>query len=204
MSNGLARSIPIDTRSDVQLIVAMRSNDESALATLYDRHAAVILGFLMRLMKERADAEPVLLETFLQATRSADRFDPERSSVFSWLTMIARTRAFDALRVNARHHALTPLSIDDLTPAELEQAHAATDPVKLSEHQEQSVAVRRALRTLPATQREAIELAFYLGLTHPEIAARLGEPLGTIKGRIRGGLLKLREPLSLHREGVTP
>jgi RNA polymerase sigma-70 factor, ECF subfamily len=200
MSNRLARAIAVDTRTDVELILAMRAGDESALASLYDRHAPLILGFLMRLMRERSDAEPVLLETFLQAFRSADRFEAQRSNVFSWLIMIARTRAFDALRSSARQHALTPISLDDLTPVELDRVHAASDPVQRSERREQDVAVRSALRELPAPQREAIELAFYLGLSHPEIAVRLGEPLGTIKSRIRVGLLKLREPLKAHRE----
>ena len=204
MSQSLARSLPVDRRSDSELILAMRQADESALATLYDRHSSVILGFLLRLMRERADAEPVLLETFLQASRSAERFDAQRSNVLSWLMMIARTRAFDALRVSARQHALVPRSLDELTAAELERLHATSDPVRGAEQQEKDVAVRRALFTLPTSQREAIELAFYLGLTHPEIATRLGEPLGTVKSRIRGGLLKLRQPLLAHREGSAP
>lgn len=202
MSNSLARALPVDTRSDSELILAMRQQDESALAALYDRHSAVVLGFLMRLMRERADAESVLLETFLQASRSAERFDGQRSNVLSWLMMIARTRALDALRVSARQLALVPRSLDDLSVAELERMHASSDPVRRAEQVEQDVAVRRALRALPAPQREAIELAFYLGLTHPEIATRLGEPLGTVKSRIRGGLLKLREPLLAHREVI--
>ncbi len=203
MTQPLARSTAIDRRTDPELIVAMRGADESALATLYDRHAAVILGFLLRLMRERADAEPVLLETFLQASRSADRFDAQRSNVLSWLMMIARTRAIDALRISARRHALVPRSLDELSATELERLHAPADPVRRAEQLEQNKAVRLALRALPTPQREAIELAFYLGLTHPEIATRLGEPLGTVKSRIRGGLLKLREPLLAHREGMT-
>jgi RNA polymerase sigma-70 factor, ECF subfamily len=200
MSQSIARGMFVDRRSDPELILAIREADESALATLYDRHSAVILGVLLRLMRERADAESVLLETFLQVSRSADRFDAQRSNVRSWLMMIARTRALDALRISARQHALVPRSLDDLTVPELEALHASADAVDRTERQEQTVAVRRALRALPAAQREAIELAFFLGLTHPEIATRLGEPLGTVKSRIRGGLLKLREPLLAYRE----
>ena len=200
MSNGLARTLSVDRRTDLELVLAMRESDESALAALYDRHAPVVLGFLLRLMRERADAESVLLETFMQASRSAARFDPERSNVLSWLMMMARTRALDALRATARQHALVPHSLDELPAAELDKMYASSDPVRRAERQEQDRAVRQALRTLPPTQREVIELAFYLGLTHPEIASRLGEPLGTVKSRIRGGLLKLREPLQAHRE----
>jgi RNA polymerase sigma-70 factor, ECF subfamily len=200
MSNGLARTLSVDRRTDLELVLAMRESDESALAALYDRHAPVVLGFLLRLMRERADAESVLLETFMQASRSAARFDPERSNVLSWLMMMARTRALDALRATARQHALVPHSLDELPAVELDKMYASSDPVRRAEQQEQDRAVRQALRTLPPTQREVIELAFYLGLTHPEIASRLGEPLGTVKSRIRGGLLKLREPLQAHRE----
>lgn len=178
----------------------MRSGDESALATVYDRHSPVILGFLMRLMRERADAESVLLEAFLQASRTADRFDPHRSSLLSWLLMIARTRALDLLRTNARQHTLMPLSLDDVPTAQMDRLHATVDPLQSVELHEQETAVRAALLIIPEPQREAIELAFFLGLTDPEIADRLGEPLGTIKSRIRGGLLKLRAPLHLHCE----
>jgi RNA polymerase sigma-70 factor, ECF subfamily len=198
--SGTARSLDADTRSDADLVIAMRSGEESALAALYDRHSPVILGFLMRLMRERADAESVLLETFLQASRSADRFDPQRSNVLSWLMMIARTRALDVLRSAARQHALVPLSLDDVPAAQMDLLQAGTDPQRVVEQREQEAAIRQALVALPQQQREAIELAFFLGLTHLEIAERLGEPLGTIKSRIRGGLLKLREPLHSHRE----
>jgi RNA polymerase sigma-70 factor, ECF subfamily len=145
----------------------------------------------------------VLLETFLQASRTADRFDALRSNVLSWLMMIARTRALDALRSTARQHALVPLALDDVPQAQMERMQADADPMRSIQQREQEHAIRQALVALPEQQREAIELAFFLGLTHPEIASRLGEPLGTIKSRIRGGLLKLREPLQAHREVLT-
>ena len=160
----------------------------------------MILGFLIRLTRERADAESVLLATFLQASRTADRFDPYRSNVLSWLLMIARTRALDVLRSTARQHALMPLALDDVPSAQMDRLHATVDPLHAVELLEQETAIRAALLSLPDQQREAIELAFFLGLTHPEIASRLDEPLGTIKSRIRGGLLKLREPLQVHSE----
>lgn len=200
--SGTARSLSADSRSDSDLVVAMQAGEESALGSLYDRHAPVILGFLMRLMRERADAEPVLLETFLQAARTADRFDAHRSNVLSWLMMIARTRALDVLRSAARQHTLMPLALDDVPAAQLDRLHAPLDPLRSVEQHEQETAVRSALLSLPEQQREPIELAFFLGLTHPEIASRLSEPLGTIKSRIRGGLLKLREPLQSYREVV--
>jgi RNA polymerase sigma-70 factor, ECF subfamily len=191
---------PIDQRPDAELLVAMCDRDESALATLYDRYAATLLGFMMRIVPQRADAESALLETFMQAWRTAHRFDPQRSEVPSWLLMMARTRALDMVRATARHRTLVPLSLQELPAADLDQWRALADPLRTTEQREQDRAIRHALTSLPAPQRDAIELAFFAGLTHPEIAERLGEPLGTIKSRIRGGLLKLREALRFHRE----
>jgi RNA polymerase sigma-70 factor, ECF subfamily len=191
---------PIDQRTDTALLLAIRARDETALSTLYDRYAAMMLGFVMRILPERADAESALLDTFMQAWRTADRFDPQRSEVPSWLLMMARTRALDMVRASTRQHALTPLSLQELPAADLDQWRAQMDPLRSTEQREQDRAIRHAMTSLPSAQRDAIELAFFAGLTHPEIAERLGEPLGTIKSRIRGGLLKLREALRFHRE----
>jgi RNA polymerase sigma-70 factor, ECF subfamily len=190
----------VDPRSDAELLRAICARDETALATLYDRYAATMLGFIMRIVPERADAESALLETFMQAWRTADRFDPQRSEVPSWLLMMARTRALDIVRAATRQHALIPISLQELPAADLDQWRALADPLRTTEQREQDRAIRHAMTSLPSAQRDAIELAFFAGLTHPEIAERLGEPLGTIKSRIRGGLLKLREALRVHRE----
>jgi RNA polymerase sigma-70 factor, ECF subfamily len=200
MPDGLPRTSPIDPRADLELVKAMRARDESALATLYDRHSAPILGFLLRLIPQRSDAESVLLDAFLQAWRTAERFDPARSEVLSWLLMMARSRALDALRASSRAQTLAPVSLDDAALSDADQMRSKADPEQHTHQREQDRAIRSALRALPVAQRDAIELAFYLGLTHPEIAERLGEPLGTIKSRIRGGLLKLRESLRFHNE----
>jgi RNA polymerase sigma-70 factor, ECF subfamily len=201
MPDRALRNTPsIDQRPDAELLLAIRARDETALAALYDRYAATMLGFIMRIVPERADAEAALLETFMQAWRTADRFDPLRSEVPSWLLMMARTRALDMVRASARQHALVPLSLQEMPSADLDQWRAQTDPLRTTEQREQDRAIRHAMTSLPSAQRDAIELAFFAGLTHPEIAERLGEPLGTIKSRIRGGLLKLREALRFHRE----
>ncbi len=200
MPDGLPRTSPIDPRADLELVKAMQVRDESALATLYDRHSAPILGFLLRLIPQRSDAESVLLDAFLQAWRTAERFDPARSEVLSWLLMMARSRALDSLRASARAQTLAPVSLDDAALSDADQMRSKADPEQHTHQREQDRAIRSALRALPVAQRDAIELAFYLGLTHPEIAERLGEPLGTIKSRIRGGLLKLRESLRFHNE----
>jgi RNA polymerase sigma-70 factor (ECF subfamily) len=180
---------------DRALIEGMTRGDERALATLYDRYSSAVLGLVMRIVPERADAESVLLEAFAQAWRDAYTFTAARGSVLSWLFTIARSRALDAARASGRRAKYTPLSVDDAPGEALTALDAHSDPSFGVESDEQQVAVAKALGTLPGPQRTAIELAFFEGLSHVEIAERLAEPLGTVKTRIRLGMIKLRELL---------
>ena len=187
---------------DAALVAAMRRRDERALAALYDRYAPVLLAHVSRLLRDRAEAEGVLLETFMQAWERADRYDAARGSVVCWLLMMARTRALDALRASGRRERAAERAAADV-PADAEAETAADpahDPARGAERGEQAVAVAAALRTLTDAQRAAIELAFFEGLSHTEIAERLAVPLGTIKTRIRAGLQRLRDVLRSHGE----
>ncbi|MCL4818010.1 MAG: sigma-70 family RNA polymerase sigma factor [Vicinamibacteria bacterium] len=166
------------------LLQRIAAGDRSALAELYDRHAGLVLALCLRILRDRAEAEEVMQEVFLQAWRQADRYDPARASVTSWLAVIARSRALDRVRRRvARREAP-----EEAIPAAGEAPRTA-----------EAIAVREALRALPPAQRLALELAYYEGLTQVEIAERTGEPLGTIKTRMRAALLKLREALRPHR-----
>ena len=185
---------------DATLVAAMRCRDERALAALYDRYAPVLLAHVSRLLRDRAEAEGVLLETFMQAWERADRYDPTRGSVVCWLLMMARTRALDALRASGRRErAAERAAADDPEGAQM-VSDPAYDPARGAERGDEAVAVAAALRTLSEVQRAAIELAFFEGLSHSEIAERLSVPLGTIKTRIRAGLQRLREVLRPHGE----
>ena len=181
----------------------MQGGDERALATLYDRHAAALLGFVLRIVREHADAEAVLMATFLQAWRSAASFDDSRGSVLAWLATMARSRALDVARGTKRRELREQPTVDEADPiGELADA-APVDPLAGVEQQERRRAIDAALATLPAPQRRVIELAFFEGLTHVEIAERLTEPLGSVKTRIRQGMLTLRDLLApLAHEGV--
>lgn len=174
----------------------MRGGDERALAALYDRHAPALLGLVMRIVRDRADAESVLMKVFLQVWRSAGTFDAERGSVVGWLATIARSRALDQVRSSVRRERREPMQVDRETPLVLVDTSAAGDPGAAVEAQETRQAVERALESLQPGQRMAIELAFFEGLTHVEVAERLAEPLGTVKTRIRLGMIKLRELLA--------
>ena len=180
---------------DVQLIVIMAQGDERAASTLYDRHGAVMYGLALRVVGEPADAEEVVLDAFAQAWRDASRYDTSRGSVGGWLTTITRTRALDLIRARGRRSKMTETATATLDePAAMGSGFTAPDVHVLET--ERAVAVKTALDQLPVPQRQAIELAFFEGLTHHEVADRLREPLGTVKTRIRLGMQKLRDALS--------
>lgn len=179
--------------SDAVLWSQARAGDTAAFAAVYDRHAAGAYGLACRIVHSRATAQDVVQEAFLSLWRT-DRYCAEKGSLRTFLLAIVRNRAIDVLRKERRcsaedcsdDSAVIGLSAVDRTDAEVEQ-------------REMERFLRTALTKLPDPQRRALELAFFDGLTHHEIALRLGEPIGTIKGRIRLGLEKLRaeiEPLS--------
>jgi RNA polymerase sigma-70 factor (ECF subfamily) len=167
--------------------------DETALATLYDLHSRAVYSLALRIVHDEADAEDVLLDVFDQAWRQAGRYDARRGTVAGWLLNLARSRAIDRLRAR-RARPDTAAATGDVALALL-PAHAA-DPGDALAAARDAEKVRRALSELPVLQRLAIELAYFEGLTQSEIAERLEQPLGTVKTRIRNGLLKLREVLS--------
>lgn len=194
---------PLDRpQDDLALVTAIRQRDERALAALYDRYASVVLAHVTRLLRDRREAESVLLETFMQAWDRADRFDPTRGSALAWLLIIARTRALDLLRASGRRERAAARSVALEPELAADAPDPSSDPARGAEQREQAVAVAAALRTLSDPQRTAIELAFYEGLSHSEIADRLSVPLGTIKTRIRAGMQRLRDVLRPHSGGV--
>jgi RNA polymerase sigma-70 factor (ECF subfamily) len=180
---------------DLSVIARLRSGDASAVGALYDRHAPVLLAFAIKLTGDRDEAEEVVMDAFTQAWRDAARFDPARSSVGAWLTMITRSRALDRVRARGRRHRLAAAVAAEGPDATAGPAHIPPADRGV-EQTERHAAVAAALATLPDAQRTAVELAFFDGLSHVEVAERLQQPLGTIKTRIRLGLLKLREQLA--------
>jgi RNA polymerase sigma-70 factor, ECF subfamily len=179
-----------DDREDLQRLAA---GDGDAAARLYDRHARAVYSLVLRIVNDEGDAEDVVQEVFAQAWRQAARYDASRGAVGAWLLMMARSRAIDKLRsVRARpgsRSADDPAAIDDM-PSPLRDAPTAIIDA------ENARLVQRALAELPLLQRLVIELAYYEGLSQREIADRLEQPLGTIKSRLRLGLLRLRDALA--------
>ncbi|MBL9126221.1 MAG: sigma-70 family RNA polymerase sigma factor [Verrucomicrobiales bacterium] len=173
---------------DACLLAAIRQGDQVSLARLYDRRAGALFSMLVRMLNQDAEAEECLQDTFLRIWQRAETYDPARSAPFTWMVMIARGLALSRLR--ARGSALQARSAYESEVASLEIEHI--DPAWHPPDSELNTACSRALRGLPDEQRRAVELAFFRGWTHAEIAEATGEPLGTIKARIRRGLLALR------------
>jgi RNA polymerase sigma-70 factor (ECF subfamily) len=179
-----------DRESDQQTLERMARGDADALADLYDRHAARVYSLALRIVRDAGDAEDVVQEVFAQAWRQASRYTASRGAVAAWLLTLARSRAIDRLRArrarpDQQGAEAAATELPDLAPP-VDWQYLSAEQIRL---------VRGALEQLPFLQRVAIELAYFDGLTHVEIAARLEEPLGTVKTRIRSALTKLRESL---------
>ena len=175
--------------SDVELLRAVARGDEQALAALYDGYRLILFGLLLRILHSRAEAEDVLQEVFMQVWRSASSFDEARGRPFTWLVTLARSRAIDRLRALDSRDRVARDSAREVVE---EVSDAVTDAIR----SEQSAVVRGALEQIPEVQRRVLEMAYFQGLTQSEIAGQLDQPLGTIKTRMRSGMIKLRELLA--------
>jgi RNA polymerase sigma-70 factor (ECF subfamily) len=182
-------SPPPDT--EPALIHRIASGDGDALTRLFDLHSSVALGLLVRILGDRAEAEEVLQEVFLQVWTQADRYDAERCSPRGWLLMLTRSRALDRLRRREARRRREEESAEE--EGRLAVQPEGTGRLEAAERQSR---VSSALGLLSPEQRHCIELAFYEGLTHTQIAERLKAPLGTVKSRILLGMGKLRQALS--------
>ena len=174
----------------MSLIQRATTGDQSAFATLYETTSKVVFGLVLRIVPERATAEEVLLDVYTQAWRQAGNYDSSRGSPLAWLMTIARSRAIDRLRSNRQDQHNE--AIDDANGL----VASSISPEEASVMSERQRLVRMALDALVPEQREVLELAYYGGLSHTEIAEKTGHPLGTVKTRTRLGMMKLREMLS--------
>jgi RNA polymerase sigma-70 factor, ECF subfamily len=171
--------------SDLALVTAIRSGDQDAMAALYDRFSSIVYAVALRVLQDTAAAEDVLQDIFMQLWRNPGAFDASRGNMAAWLAVIARHRAIDALRRRRPE--------DDI-----EDVIVSVEPDLASDadRSRTMARVRDALGAMSLPQRSALEMAYFEGLTHAEIAEKTGEPLGTIKTRIRTGLLSLRKVLA--------
>jgi RNA polymerase sigma-70 factor (ECF subfamily) len=176
--------------TDAALMERLVQRDAEALETLYDRHSRAVFSLVYRIVQQRPTAEEVTQDIFLQLWRNARLYDAQRGPLQPWLLTLARNRALDTLRLKRERQRSRE---DDFGAREL--VCTAPDPETLADREDRAEKVRGVMAELPAQQRRAIELAYFEGMSHSEIAERLMEPLGTVKSWIRNGLLKLREGL---------
>ena len=189
-----SRSVARDSASVSleDLLERVAAGEESALRRVYEQTSPVIFALVNRILRDRSEAEDALTDAYVQVWRQAARFDRAAGSAFAWVTMLARTRAIDRWRAKERREARSQ-EFQALT--ELQLLDSAPCPSERSDGRERAQAVRRAVAALPGEQRRLIEAAFFSGLTHSELAESFGQPLGTVKTRIRAGLSALREAL---------
>jgi RNA polymerase sigma-70 factor (ECF subfamily) len=186
--------VPLSTEIDRELMQRLASRERGALGELFDRHGSAVLGLLIRLLRRREEAEELMQEVFLQAWNRAESYRPEASAPRSWLLMIARSRAIDQIRSRAARRRRE----QEVGEAAELNGHPIALPEGLDrlERSERKRLVARALGGLGEDQRTAIELAFFGGLSHREVAEKLDAPLGTVKSRILLGMKKLRRSLA--------
>jgi RNA polymerase sigma-70 factor (ECF subfamily) len=168
--------------TDFALVSAVRSGDENAMARLYDKYSSIVYAVALRVLGDSGVAEDILQEVFMQIWRNPGLFDSSRGNLAAWLSVIARNRAIDNLRKRKPE-----TDIDDVVVS------VQPDLAGEAERSRAMQKVRGTLGTMPESQRAALEMAYFEGMSHSEIAAKTGEPLGTIKTRIRTGLLTLRK-----------
>jgi RNA polymerase sigma-70 factor (ECF subfamily) len=178
--------------TDAALMERILQQDSTALEALYDRYGRPVYSLVLRIAQQPASAEEIVQDVFLQLWRNAPRFQIERGPLEPWLFTMARNRALDFLRLKREKQRRREDSDSDIAPS----AVVRSDPEGDIDRSRRAEKIRGLLTSLPVAQRRAIELAFFEGLTHSEIAAATGEPLGTVKSWIRGGLLRLRESLA--------
>ena len=182
-----------DARTDSDTLRDIANGEALALGDFYDRHAAASYALALRMLNDAADAEEVVQDVFVHVWRHARTYDGTRASARGWLLMMTRSRAIDRIRARQARPGTGPATSDSaglsrITDPRPDQDRALVD-------QESVERLRAALRELPEPMRVALDLAYYQGLTQSAIASQLGEPLGTIKTRMRTALTKLRAAL---------
>jgi RNA polymerase sigma-70 factor (ECF subfamily) len=183
---------------DAEMMEALAGGDVHALEALYDRYSALVFSVSLRVLHDVHLAEDVTQEVFLRLWRQPASFDPARGRFISWLMSVTRNRALDELRRISRRNRSEDQEDEDNPVSDVPSADRMDDPTLGAELAEQREAVRAAMTRLPPEQRRAIELAYFSGLTQVEIADMTGDPLGTVKTRIRLGMRKLREALAAY------
>jgi RNA polymerase sigma-70 factor, ECF subfamily len=179
-----------DVSPDATLVRRLLQKDVSAFEQLYDRHSRSVYGLILRILQQAGTAEEVVQDVFLQLWRNAEHYDESRGPFVPWLFTLARNRALDTLRLKSERQRRREEQTEELAPV-----GSAPEYEKELDQKRRAEKVRALVGSLNPQQKRAIELAYFEGLSHSEIAEALKEPLGTVKSWIRNGLLRLKEGL---------
>jgi RNA polymerase sigma-70 factor, ECF subfamily len=179
--------------TDLDLLKRIAARDTAALADLYDRHNRLLFGMILRIVRDRAEAEDLLQEVFVRVWTRAALYDPLLGGPTAWLVRLARNRAID--RIRARRRGINVSSLDESAVDAVPSARDIRSPETVVLAEERRGTVMDALADLPAEQRCLIEAAFFEGYTHSQLATHFGLPLGTVKTRIRTGMIAMRQRL---------
>lgn len=182
-------------RSDAELLTQIAAGDVRAVGELYDRYSSTLFPIALRIVRDRTEAEDIMHDAFVAVNERAAQYAPDRGSVIAWLVTLVRNLSIDRTRRRERRGSLARDVIAHEPPA------SARDPERLTSEASERDKIRRALSSLPEAQRQTLEVAFFEGLSYPEIAARENVPLGTIKSRAARALAALRD--ALVKEGVS-
>lgn len=191
----ILKKITGDTRREAELLQAVAKKDQKALGTLYDQYKRLLFSLCLSILKDREEAEELLQEIFVQIWQKAATYDPEKGTPYSWLVSMTRNRAIDRIRSRSwKEQQITDPDTDDeifrLIPTD------ETNPLNAVVAQQRTAMIQQVLHKIPAEQRDVLTFAYFDGFSQSEIAQETGLPLGTVKSRIRQGLLKLRDMLS--------
>lgn len=184
---------------DLELIEAVTRQDVAALRTLFDRHAPVMLAIAGRVLGDVHEAEDLVNEVFVELWQKADQFSPDRGALRTYLYLLTRSRSIDRRRARGTSAGDVVVEAHDRS-----RADHTPGPDQQAAQAEERAMIRGLLDVLPEEQREAVSRAFFDGQTHREIAESTDQPLGTIKGRIRQGLIRLRDEMRKRRKGDGP
>lgn len=185
--------MPTSKAEDIELMRGIADRDPNALRAMYDKHASLVYTIALRMLRRPEEAEDLVSDVFWELWDKSSRYDQTRAAPTTYLVTLARSRAIDRTRRKASRPQLTIDSVEEMGPI------SDGSPADDAELTEQRQRVRDALASLDPNHREAVEAAYYGGLSHTEIAAKLGKPLGTVKTYIRQGLIRLRD--AMRRDG---
>jgi RNA polymerase sigma-70 factor (ECF subfamily) len=178
------------------LVARMALKQQDALAELYDQTCSLLNGLLIRILERPEDAEEALADVYMKAWKNADKYSPDRGSVQSWLVIMARSIAIDRIRQKRAQPNMSTFDFE----SSIEFVSQSASPEEETGAAQRQRQMQRVLRELPPEQRQVLLMAFFGGLSHSELASKLGQPLGTVKSRIRAALQRLRQ---LMEEGAT-